>query len=179
VPEASVANQLLQSVVVRRSTSADVDSFWRCVDAVARERRWLAFVEAAPIEQTRRFLAMQGLIHFVAVQKDDVVGWCDVAPRQQEGMRHCGELGIGLLSDYRGRGLGRQLLHEALEAARQGGIMRVELEVYASNTSAISLYERMGFVHEGRKRAARILDGRTEDILCMAWLDFAPGVREP
>jgi RimJ/RimL family protein N-acetyltransferase len=55
------------------------------------------------------------------------------------------------------------------EAPRQG-FTRIELEVFESNARAIALYERRGFVHEGRKRAARILDGRTEDVLCMAWL---------
>jgi putative acetyltransferase len=44
----------------------------------------------------------------------------------------------------------------------------VELEVYASNTAAIALYRRRGFEIEGVKRGIRILDGRVEDVVCMA-----------
>jgi ribosomal protein S18 acetylase RimI-like enzyme len=158
-------------VVIRRSTPADVESFRSTLDAVARERRWLAMVEAPSIEQVRQFQATSGLIQFVAAREDEVVGWCDVNPKSQEGMRHCAVLGMGLLPDYRGQGLGQRLLQEVLSAARESGITRVELEVFATNTAAIKLYERLGFVHEGRKRGARILDGRTEDMLCMARIE--------
>jgi ribosomal protein S18 acetylase RimI-like enzyme len=44
----------------------------------------------------------------------------------------------------------------------------VDLEVYASNTGALSLYTRCGFVVEGVKRAMRILDGRVDDVVLMA-----------
>ena len=47
---------------------------------------------------------------------------------------------------------------------------RVELEVFASNARAIRLFERAGFVREGTKRRARFLDGREDDVVCMARL---------
>lgn len=45
---------------------------------------------------------------------------------------------------------------------------RVELEVFASNTAAIALYEKLGFVVEGRKSRARKVDGAYDDDLIMA-----------
>jgi RimJ/RimL family protein N-acetyltransferase len=77
---------------------------------------------------------------------------------------------MGLLPPYRGRGLGGALLRAVLDEARSQGLSRVELEVYISNRPAIRLYERFGFTREGDKRSARILDGQTEDVLCMALL---------
>ncbi|NIF29191.1 GNAT family N-acetyltransferase [Pantoea sp. Tr-811] len=47
--------------------------------------------------------------------------------------------------EARGKGLGRRLLHMALESARAGGQRRVELDVEAGNTAAISLYHAQGF----------------------------------
>lgn len=47
---------------------------------------------------------------------------------------------------------------------------RVELEVFASNTRAIRLFEGVGFAREGVKRQARLLDGRADDVVCMARL---------
>ncbi|MFQ5745385.1 MAG: GNAT family N-acetyltransferase, partial [Acidobacteriota bacterium] len=89
---------------------------------------------------------------------------------RREGFRHSGVLGMGLLVGFRGRGLGRKLLRETIDAAHAAGLTRLELEVLASNEKAIVLYERSGFVREGRKRDARILNNRAEDILCMALL---------
>lgn len=158
---------------VRESTPRDAESFRVCLDAVARERRWITLLEAPPLEEVRWFVETQrqrGMVQFVAVQDGRVVGWCDVIRKTAEGFRHGGDLGMGLLPELRGRGLGRQLLERTLAAVRASGITRVEIEVYASNSAAIALYERTGFVHEGRRRRARLLDGVAEDVVEMAML---------
>lgn len=54
-----------------------IESFHRTLDVVARERRYLAFLEAPPIEQTRKFVLNvieQGYPQFVAVAAGEVVG---------------------------------------------------------------------------------------------------------
>jgi RimJ/RimL family protein N-acetyltransferase len=166
-------------VEIRESTPADLESFRACLDAVARERRWLTLLEAPPLDQVRWFVETQrerGMLQFVAVQDGRVVGWCDVIRKTSEGFRHAGDLGMGLLPDLRGRGIGRRLLARTLAAARAAGIARVELEVYAGNAAAITLYERCGFRHEGRRRRARLLDGVAEDVVEMALnFDEMPG----
>ena len=165
-------------VELRRATVRDLEGFWRCLDAVARERRYLALVEAPPLEEAQAFLEdarARGMVQLLAVAEGEVVGWCDAIPKPYEGMRHRASLGMGLLPAYRGRGLGTRLLVGTLEGAAAQGITRVELEVFATNERAIALYERHGFAHEGRKRGARVLDGRSEDILCMARLTRPEG----
>jgi ribosomal protein S18 acetylase RimI-like enzyme len=82
------------------------------------------------------------------------VGWCDIIRNPHEGFRHVGRLGMGILPDYRGRGLGKQLAIQTIRAARQVGMERIELEVFASNGVAIALYRALGFVTEGTKRHA-------------------------
>lgn len=130
-------------------------------------------LEAPPIEEARAFLAQaraHGMIQCVAIEEVRVVGWCDVSPVRWEGMRHCGRLGMGVLAGWRGRGIGTRLLVETVEAAERAGLTRVELEVFRKNAAAIRLYERHGFVHEGVKRQARIVDGIADDLICMARL---------
>jgi RimJ/RimL family protein N-acetyltransferase len=75
-----------------------------------------------------------------------------------------------MLPGARGTGLGRRLMQAAIEAARRQGMERIELEVFASNTRAIALYERLGFVREGLKRRVRKIDGRYDDDVMMALL---------
>ena len=79
-------------------------------------------------------------------------------------------LGIGLLPEWRARGVGAALLARTLEATEAARMTRVEIEVFASNTRASRLFERAGFVREGVKRRARLLDGLADDVVCMARL---------
>lgn len=155
-------------------------SFRSTLDAVARERRFLIFLEAPPLDGIQQFVASNlqrgGVQYFALDDREQVVGWCDINRHQREGYRHSGALGIGLLPAYRGDGLGARLALTALVAARRNGIERIELEVWASNTNAIALYHQLGFVDEGVRRRARLLDGQYDDTVEMALLD-APLVR--
>jgi RimJ/RimL family protein N-acetyltransferase len=156
------------------TTEAHIEGLQRCVDAVARERRWLGFVEGPPLVQTRAFVGMilgGAGVQFVALNDaDEVVGWCDILRLDQESFRHGWRLGMGLLPAVRGQGVGRRLAEAAIAAAKERGAERIELEVFASNKAAIALYERLGFVREGVKRRARKLDGEYDDIVQMALL---------
>jgi ribosomal protein S18 acetylase RimI-like enzyme len=160
-------------ITFRPSTSDDAKEVCTCVDAVARERRSLANGVGFTADETRSFLvslAEMGGVQIIALDEPVVIGWCDVTVVPFEGMRHVGRLGMGVLPSYRRQGLGRRLLREVLSRMFGCGLLRVELEVFASNLPAIKLYEQAGFVTEGRKRLGRILSGVEDDILVMGIL---------
>lgn len=148
-----------------------VESYHRCLDSVARERRYLAFIQAPPLESTREFVLSNianDVPQFVALQGKEVVGWCDISPMRREGFTHCGELGMGVHKDFRRRGIGTELIERTLADAKAKGLERVELEVFASNAPAIRLYEKIGFAVEGVKKKGRKLDGVYDDLVEMA-----------
>lgn len=151
-----------------------IDGFRRCLDAVARERLHLGFLEAPPLERIRTFVETniaEDLPQFVAVRDGEVVGWCDISPEELPGFTHCGHLGMGVRKEWRRKGAGRRLLQATVEKAKAKGLERIELEVYASNRAAIALYEQEGFRTEGVKRRGRKLDGRYDDVVFMAnWI---------
>lgn len=149
------------------------EGFTKVLDVVARERRYIGFVEGPPLEGARQFVKsiVDGAgVQMLAVRGEEVAGWCDIMRNPVEGFRHVGRLGMGLLPDFRGRGLGRRLAVETIRAARAAGMERIELEVFASNDRAIALYKSLGFVVEGVKKQSRKLDGEYDDNVCMALL---------
>lgn len=156
---------------VRDTTEADAERVAALIDGVARERRYLAGTVGFPVESTRAFIGSvkaAGGVHVIAVASGEVIGWCDIVPHGFEGMQHAGRLGMGVHKDHRSRGVGCELLSVAVRKAFAGTLDRIELEVFASNRSAVKLYEAFGFEYEGRKVAARRLDGVTDDILLYA-----------
>ena len=83
---------------------------------------------------------------------------------------HVGDLFMGLLPDFRGRGFGERLLRQAIQAADAFGFRRIELGVFATNTAAAALYRKVGFVEEGTRRMAILVDGIYHDEIIMARL---------
>lgn len=67
--------------------------------------------------------------------------------------------------DYRRMGIGRSLMHAAIDEARIRGVAEVLLEVRASNESAQRMYRDLGFSFAGRRRDYYRLP--TEDALVM------------
>lgn len=89
---------------------------------------------------------------------------------QDELARHA-EVGIALVPEARGRGIGTAAIAQIVEFAFvRRNLRRIHLEAIASNVGAIRAYEKAGFVHEGRQREHAWVRGRYEDIVRMGML---------
>ena len=145
----------------------------RALDVVAREKLYLAFLQAPPFEVSLDFyrgIIANDLCQFVALDGEHVVGWCDVLPTHGEARAHVGHLGIGLVPQARHKGLGARLLEATLFKARSKGFTRIELTVRIDNTNAKALYERFGFTIEAVQRHSVRIDGQYHDAYAMALL---------
>lgn len=150
-----------------------IESFWYAVDSVARERKYLAFLEGPPIHTTNSFVQRNindDWPHFVALSEEKVIGWCDITSLDRPVFAHIGSLGIGVLASYRGHGIGKALIKTALQKAEEKGLTRIELTVRENNKPAIALYEKFGFVAEGVHKNGVCIDGVYENHIFMALL---------
>ena len=160
------------NIAVEKLTEACFEQLRLVADHVARERRFLAMFQAPPPEEAHSFyrsVLADGQCH-VAVSDGRVVGWCDILPSFGESRRHVGTLGMGLLPEFRGRGIGSRLLQAAISTAWGRGLSRIELTVREDNLRAKALYERMGFENEGVRKHSMLVDGKFHDCFSMALL---------
>lgn len=78
-------------------------------------------------------------------------------------------LTLAVAPSARGKGLGRALLDQAVEAAGRAGAISMFLEVADDNAAAIALYRSGGFEEKGRRRAYyRRTGGEMRDALIFA-----------
>ena len=96
-------------------------------------------------DPSRYILHKGGHIYFtVHAETREILGCCALL-RMEEGVFELAKMAVA--EPWRGQGIGRQLLHGAIEAARELGVRRLYLETNDSLKNAIALYESEGFVH--------------------------------
>jgi len=81
-------------------------------------------------------------------------------PRNNEAQAHAAVLTTSFVAPWaRGHGLARGLTEAVAAAARGAGHRLLNLDVRETQTAAIQLYERLGFVHWGTHPLYAIVDG--------------------
>lgn len=170
----------MEHVVIRPIAPADADGYLAVFEVVAAEGRWIGTEAPIPDDRKSRLRAAveqpsDQSWTLVAVDGERVVGFAHVDIE-----RGRSRLGMALLADYRGRGLGRKLLEGCVEWSRRAGAHKVDLEVWPHNATARRLYEGAGFVIEGhRRRHWRRRSGELWDSIEMSLIldERSPGSR--
>jgi ribosomal-protein-alanine N-acetyltransferase len=132
-------------VRIDSGSSADIDSVMTVMDRAFGDR----FGEAWSRSQLAGILPMGGVWLSLARESgsDNVIGFSLVRSVADESEL----LLIAVLPTHHRRGVGRRLLEQFLERARNGRIAKAHLEVRDGNP-AVSMYEDAGFSAVGRRR---------------------------
>lgn len=87
----------------------------------------------------------KGSVYYVVLDEGNIVGGCGIYPTKglPEGM---GELvKLYLLSEYRGKGIGKELMVRSIDFAKDFGYTSLYLETMDELSNAIQLYNNLGF----------------------------------
>ncbi|MBP6985578.1 MAG: GNAT family N-acetyltransferase [Alphaproteobacteria bacterium] len=155
---------------IRPIEEKDIEGLWHVLDCVAREQEYLAFDRGPSIDKMREFVLhniQNNHPQFVCVLNETVIGWCDVIPSDRPTQAHTGSMGLGLLPEHRGKGLGTLMIMKALDTAKTKGLKRIKLTTHETNQRAIELYKKIGFQVEGVLVKESFLKGRYLDVLMM------------
>jgi RimJ/RimL family protein N-acetyltransferase len=149
---------------VRPAREDDARALAELFAAVAAEGDGIATEPPVDLgERTARF-ACDARSGIVAVAGGRIVGMIQV----DAGPFGFGDLGMLVDRDWRGRGIGYQLMQAAIAWSRAEGLHKLSLEVFPMNAAAIRLYRKCGFVEEGRRfRHYRRSSGELWDSIVM------------
>lgn len=139
------------NIVIEKPTREDAEAMLEYLKRIGGETDNLTFgaegvscaieEEAAQIE---RAASSRDEVMFVAKDKGIIVGDVSLS-RLPRRMRHRGDLGIAVVKEYWGCGIGSSLLGKVIEFAKENDFDVIELQVRSDNAAAIHLYEKFGF----------------------------------
>lgn len=84
------------------------------------------------------------LLVIIAESDGKVIGVADVS-RKFGAMDHASVLGISIRKEYRGAGIGLEVMRECVKAAKRLKTKMIQLHVFSTNKRAIALYKKFGF----------------------------------
>lgn len=83
---------------------------------------------------------------FLAESEDEIIGACMAGYDGHRGWLYA----VGVLQEYRRSGAGTELVRFAMNALRDIGCIKVNLQVRATNTEVAAFYQSLGFNVEER-----------------------------
>lgn len=127
--------------------------------SVDAEKKW---IESFLSNQERNIL-------LVAINNGRIIGSAECVGQDAKRIRHVGEIGLSVHPDFRGQGIGKQLMVEIEKWAKENAcIENLQLEVMPENTPALKLYKSMNYIEQGRKiKAIKFSDGCYSDLVLM------------
>lgn len=121
-----------------------------CVETEEEEARFLEGILASPDS-----------LMIVCLVEGRIAGNCHLMRQKRVKTRHRASLAIALIREFWGLGIGRAMLEELIQAAREIGVSQLELQYLEGNERGFRLYEKLGFIEVGRHpKAVRLKDGR-------------------
>ncbi|MBR5520901.1 MAG: GNAT family N-acetyltransferase [Oscillospiraceae bacterium] len=118
-----------------------------------------------PLDAQIKFISntieSEDILMLTAFVDGKLAGNCSISFNNSIKTRHRGEIGVGILKEYWGLGIGSAFFEELINTAtNRNGITQLELDVFDKNERAIALYKKFGFEIVGTiPEAIRLKDG--------------------
>ncbi|MDN3018308.1 GNAT family N-acetyltransferase [Paenibacillus sp. BSR1-1] len=163
-------------MLVREAQPEDAENLIKLIKQVEAESDFMLMEtgerKTSPEQQRKRLVQMRkdnNSVILVAEQEDGkLAGYLIAIGGTAKRNKHTVYLVIGILQEYRGRGIGTKLFQRIEAWALTHKISRMELTVVTENLAGVTLYKKMGFEIEGTKRNSLFIQGTYFDEYYMS-----------
>jgi RimJ/RimL family protein N-acetyltransferase len=162
-------------MLIREIILDDAESFVNLIKIVESESKFMLFESGerriSPEEQVKSIEVMrksENSTILIAEEDNQLIGYLLAIGGNAKRNKHSVYLVIGVLSQYRGLGVGTQLFEQLEKWATEHDVHRLELTVVTRNEAGIRLYKKMGFDIEGTKRHSLYIEGNYVDEYYMS-----------
>lgn len=144
------------TATIRQAEAVDARAILGLLRHVGRETPYLTFGPqgsrlnvAQEVQLIEHYAASQTSLLLVVEVDDQIIGLANLSTRDKDKQSHVAELGICIIKDYWGYGIGQMVIEELLTFAKKVGLRVITLEVVVENKRAVSLYQKFGFEIKG------------------------------
>ena len=158
-----------------RTLSVDeAERFWNLMNQLDYETKYMLYEQG---ERMKDLSTVESIIRdsvegedFLLVAEADkkLIGYISAQRGRMNRIAHSAYIVVGILMDYRGKGIGTEFFKRLDAWAEEKKITRLELTVICKNEVAKRLYTNRGFEIEGVKRKSVCVDGEYLDEYYMA-----------
>src|SRR4051812_1486577 len=118
----------------------ELNQLWRLMDAIAADVKIPQSEVNLRVDRMLKHLYTDSI--FLVAEIDDIVqGFCIAEVGDTENTKHVGWLRMDVHPDFRGQGIGTQLLEQMFEVAKGHGVKRLEITSYEDNIRARKLFQ--------------------------------------
>ena len=155
---------------IRVASLDDAPAVCRIYNQGIQDRVATLETEERSAEERAEWLATRDARHPVLVAESGgrVVGWASLNVfNARRAYEHVADLSLYVERDWRGHGVGRQLLQTLVARAAELGYHKLVLAAFPWNAAGMRAYGRAGFREVGIYREQGRLDGRWVDTIVM------------
>jgi ribosomal protein S18 acetylase RimI-like enzyme len=172
LPRSYFLSKLSREAIVKEATEEDFAKIWDVYRKVLGEGLYTPRVRGetcstkydAPLGEDKEESRFPMLICEV---DGNVVGYATLEDSIWDISRHVGELGIAVLHEFRGIGIGSALMDSLVSLASEKRYEKITLSVFHTNKQAINTYKKFGFKKVGEKKKQFKLNGQYVDEIIM------------
>jgi len=146
-----------RKVKIREATLKDAEELRNVIKEYVERSEFIPYAEGEfnlSIEEEEQwiqsFIDIPNGLLLIADIEGKIVGNLSLNANKREMLQHTAIIGIGMLKEYRGLGLGSIFFQETINWAKNYSSLEfLSLETYATNKAGIALYKKFGFKQAG------------------------------
>jgi RimJ/RimL family protein N-acetyltransferase len=157
------------SVIIREAEIIDAENIIKVINRIGAEKVFIlteSFIH--DVDWEKNFIQehvkdKKDALLVVAEIDGKIVGVSDVSCGRFLKNKHTAGLGISIVKEWRGLGIGTAMMTYMINWAKNRGMEKLYLSVFSTNQRAINLYKKFNFQVEGIRKKQYQIEGKYVD----------------